>query len=775
MQDIKGAFGAMIGSPWGTSTAPSSTAAGGSLLRSETSADAGSIKAAWGVTGSSQPSPGNALTPAARVIEDEDGGESFKSARSSKASSFSSVQSSDLDFSIGRSSNRLARVGSDSKIDLAGNMTPVSKFKMTESELGTTLESDVAGQPPSPLTFGPPCVLTTGNMSDDDSMAQLSDDGDLRFRNPPLMQEHDGMDSESGSDQDDSDAEVDAVANERARGRAALFEQIIAMQPARLLEQLAHAERRVASSNDTLVSHLTRTASLRSERVIKAMLVCRRDAFVPEDQRHGEAFADAPLPMQGMGFNMSAPHMHATCLEALMLQPGHRFLDVGSGSGVLTACAAFLVGKTGESVGVDTRKSAVKLATASVQELERSSAEYAATACSCHFERHNIFIPSAQHLGQYDRVHVGACCPQDRLQSLVALLKPSGGLIVSPVYPSSLQAILVRPNGTRKVQILGQVRYSDLEIPSDLAVVKALLHQEKKERMSVDVPPSTFAQDIAAIHGETSGSSGSEQSGFYMSTSLSGSPDTPRTPWQSRFSKFMRACSSGGTGMSAAEEAGNRVSVDSQDDRTDKPQLREGELGAPDCSLVGTGWKLPVHRVVLRARCEQFRALCNSGMRDADATEVHVPEDLPQGAVAAFVKWVYEDEVDGRMDAQGAVALLRVANFFGAPHLVGLCDLQLSRELDLSTGSNDLEGACDCAAALLSLADESNLPHLRAVALDFIVAHHSAVVTTPAYAALSKAQTDMVAAEACHLVTRMRALLNNPSAAGAAADSARAT
>lgn len=41
-----------------------------------------------------------------------------------------------------------------------------------------------------------------------------------------------------------------------------------------------------------------------------------------------------------------------------------------------------------------------------------------------------------------------------------------------------------------------------MQIPSDLAVVKALLSQEKKERLSVDVPPSTFAQDVVAIHGE---------------------------------------------------------------------------------------------------------------------------------------------------------------------------------------------------------------------------------------------------------------------------------
>ena len=40
---------------------------------------------------------------------------------------------------------------------------------------------------------------------------------------------------------------------------------------------------------------------------------------------------------------MSAPHMHATCLEHLKLRPGHHFLDIGSGCGIMTAAAAYLV------------------------------------------------------------------------------------------------------------------------------------------------------------------------------------------------------------------------------------------------------------------------------------------------------------------------------------------------------------------------------------------------------------------------------------------------
>jgi protein-L-isoaspartate O-methyltransferase len=54
------------------------------------------------------------------------------------------------------------------------------------------------------------------------------------------------------------------------------------------------------------------------------MKVCQRDMFLPNEYRNNEAFNDHPIRLEGLDFNVSAPHMHATCLEALKLQPGHR-------------------------------------------------------------------------------------------------------------------------------------------------------------------------------------------------------------------------------------------------------------------------------------------------------------------------------------------------------------------------------------------------------------------------------------------------------------------
>ena len=60
-----------------------------------------------------------------------------------------------------------------------------------------------------------------------------------------------------------------------------------------------------------------------SDRVLRALKLCARDAFVPPAHRD-EALIDAPIRVEEHDFNISAPHMHATCLEALQLQPGHK-------------------------------------------------------------------------------------------------------------------------------------------------------------------------------------------------------------------------------------------------------------------------------------------------------------------------------------------------------------------------------------------------------------------------------------------------------------------
>jgi protein-L-isoaspartate(D-aspartate) O-methyltransferase len=65
-------------------------------------------------------------------------------------------------------------------------------------------------------------------------------------------------------------------------------------------------------------------------------------------------YDDRPQPI-GHAATISAPHMHANACESLLdyLKPGAKVLDIGSGSGYLTAVLANLVGPSGKVVGID--------------------------------------------------------------------------------------------------------------------------------------------------------------------------------------------------------------------------------------------------------------------------------------------------------------------------------------------------------------------------------------------------------------------------------------
>lgn len=161
------------------------------------------------------------------------------------------------------------------------------------------------------------------------------------------------------------------------------------------------------ANNKGLVEQLRQYGVIRSEKVAEVMQTIDRALFVP----HGNPpYVDSPMPI-GYNATISAPHMHATCLELLKdnLQPGMRALDVGSGAllklcslvslfrrvnnnwhlslahsnvfsllvtlftgtGYLTACFAMMVGPQGRVVGIE---HIPELVAASIENIKRSAA-----------------------------------------------------------------------------------------------------------------------------------------------------------------------------------------------------------------------------------------------------------------------------------------------------------------------------------------------------------------------------------------------------------------
>lgn len=92
-----------------------------------------------------------------------------------------------------------------------------------------------------------------------------------------------------------------------------------------------------------MVDEQLRARGIRDARVLDAMARVPRHLFVPEGART-EAYGDYPLPI-GHGQTISQPYIVAFMTEALKLEPSHRVLEIGTGSGYQAAILGELAGE----------------------------------------------------------------------------------------------------------------------------------------------------------------------------------------------------------------------------------------------------------------------------------------------------------------------------------------------------------------------------------------------------------------------------------------------
>ncbi|PVV13023.1 MAG: protein-L-isoaspartate O-methyltransferase [gamma proteobacterium symbiont of Ctena orbiculata] len=100
----------------------------------------------------------------------------------------------------------------------------------------------------------------------------------------------------------------------------------------------------MASSFDkarfNMVEQQIRPWEVLDPRVLELMETLPREQFVPESYRD-LAYADIEVPI-GQGQQMMFPRIEAKLLQALAIRPTDKVLEVGTGSGYLTACLANL-------------------------------------------------------------------------------------------------------------------------------------------------------------------------------------------------------------------------------------------------------------------------------------------------------------------------------------------------------------------------------------------------------------------------------------------------
>jgi len=186
---------------------------------------------------------------------------------------------------------------------------------------------------------------------------------------------------------------------------------------------------------------------IRDLRVLDAMQIVPRHEFVFETFRQ-DAYEDHPLPI-GEGQTISQPYIVAVMLEYLALQAADRVLEVGTGSGYVTALLLLLCA---EVYSVERHAQLAASAESTLQRLEYRNVKIRVGDGSQGWPEYAPF----------DAILVSAATP-DMPPVLFEQLR-EGGRMVVPIGPSSSQDLhlICKVNGRPEVNVLEGCRFVPL-------------------------------------------------------------------------------------------------------------------------------------------------------------------------------------------------------------------------------------------------------------------------------------------------------------------------
>lgn len=201
------------------------------------------------------------------------------------------------------------------------------------------------------------------------------------------------------------------------------------------------------------VRGLVEEGFLRSRTIIEAMVKVPREDFIPEEYRD-YAYLEVPLPIPGRESTISCPHSYPLFYEALRLDRGDTFLEVGTGSGYGAALAYEVVGASGRVVTIEIDEETYRFARDNLARLGYIDIVVILGDGS-------IGYPP---LAPYDKIAVTASCPKIP-DPLVQQLRPGGRLIApvgSPAYPQDLILLEKMLDGSTSSKKIDEVLYIPL-------------------------------------------------------------------------------------------------------------------------------------------------------------------------------------------------------------------------------------------------------------------------------------------------------------------------
>jgi len=196
-----------------------------------------------------------------------------------------------------------------------------------------------------------------------------------------------------------------------------------------------------------MVDSQLRARGISDPRVLDAMLRVPRHEFVPEPYR-AHAYEDHPLPI-GDGQTISQPYIVALMLESLQLAPNDKVLEIGTGSGYVTALLAELAAQVFSierhaALAENARNVLTALGYANVQVITGDG---------------TLGLPTA---APFDAILVSAAAP-DLPSALLAQLRDGGRMIIPVGSENSQQLQFIRMvNGRPVISIREAVRFVPL-------------------------------------------------------------------------------------------------------------------------------------------------------------------------------------------------------------------------------------------------------------------------------------------------------------------------
>lgn len=180
-----------------------------------------------------------------------------------------------------------------------------------------------------------------------------------------------------------------------------------------------------------MVEEQLRARDIRNALVLDAMRTVPRHLFVPEPQR-AAAYFDSPLPI-GLGQTISQPYIVAFMTQALELEPGHRVLEIGTGSGYQAAVLSLLAK---EVYTIEILPALAERARQTLADLGHRNIQV---------RTGNGYLGWPEH-APYDRIMVTAA-PDEVPAALVQQLKV-GGLMAIPVGTTRQELRILRRTET---------------------------------------------------------------------------------------------------------------------------------------------------------------------------------------------------------------------------------------------------------------------------------------------------------------------------------------